>query len=396
LSDSSAPREYFIPLRKGDLLALLLADPALTADERALGRQVAAMVTARLHYDFHRTLEELKEAYAPFDPDADTHSLNVLPAEERSRRAAVVFDKLGWLLARANFQSLTRPDLEAAMRAASAWGINLRVDFDIFDRLEVFARGAGTDYRTRRPWRKLKRRVRIAIPVFRRLVVMFRLKEPCDDADRDHPDPIYLKVFRNIPRDDIDMLLPATKLRMSLVDRSKIFVPTLSGGVLALVKLVQAILAVATISTLAFVSILGGSAAFGLRSFHGWLRHKQRYQLHLTRSLYYRNLDNNAGVLFRLLDEAEEQEFREAILAWFFLWRRAGSEGWDCETLDAVIETFLTQHLGAHVDFEIGDALEKLARMSMIEAVEGGRWRACAPREALARLDNAWDELFRY
>ena len=41
------------------------------------------------------------------------------------------------------------------------------------------------------------------------------------------------------------------------------------------------------------------------------LRGCRQYQLNLTQSLYYQNIDNNAGALFRLLNEAEEQEFRE-------------------------------------------------------------------------------------
>jgi hypothetical protein len=170
---------------------------------------------------------------------------------------------------------------------------------------------------------------------------------------------------------------------MTLLDRGKIVVPTVSGGIITAVKVVQTILAAATLSTLAFLAVIGGSFGYGLRSFHGWLRHKQRYQLHLTRSLYYQNLDNNAGVLCRLLDEAEEQECREALLAWYHLWRRAGPEGWRIERLDAAVEEFLAAHLPFRVDFEISDAVSKLHRLGIVERAEGGAWRAARPAEAL-------------
>ena len=78
---------------------------------------------------------------------------------------------------------------------------------------------------------------------------------------------------------------------------------------------------------LAFLGLVGGTLGYGLKSFLGYLRAKDKYQLHLTRSLYYQNLDNNGGVLFRLLDEVEEQDFREAALAYFLLWRKAGTSG---------------------------------------------------------------------
>ena len=39
----------------------------------------------------------------------------------------------------------------------------------------------------------------------------------------------------------------------------------------------------------------------------------------LADSLYFKNLDNNAGVFHHLVDAAEEEEFKEAVLAYYFL-----------------------------------------------------------------------------
>ena len=55
---------------------------------------------------------------------------------------------------------------------------------------------------------------------------------------------------------------------------------------------------------------------------------RQAYHLMLTQSLYYQNLDNNAGVLTRLLDEAEEQECREVLLGYYCLWKYGPEQGW--------------------------------------------------------------------
>ena len=38
-----------------------------------------------------------------------------------------------------------------------------------------------------------------------------------------------MKLFKDIPRQDLDMLLPGTRFRMTLLDRGKILLPTLSG-----------------------------------------------------------------------------------------------------------------------------------------------------------------------
>ena len=57
------------------------------------------------------------------------------------------------LLERANFKRLSSNEINAALERASDWGINLEVDFDVFDRLEIFARGDVIGQRSRRRWR---------------------------------------------------------------------------------------------------------------------------------------------------------------------------------------------------------------------------------------------------
>ncbi len=53
---------------------------------------------------------------------------------------------------------------------------------------------------------------------------------------------------------------------------------------------------------------------YGYRTFSAFQNTRKTYQLQLHQSLYYQNLDNNAGsVLFRIADKAEEQEAREPL-----------------------------------------------------------------------------------
>ena len=121
---------------------------------------------------------------------------------------------------------------------------------------------------------------------------------------------------------------------------------------------------------------------------------RQTYTLQLTQSLYYQNLDNNGGVMFRLLDEAEEQETREMLLAYFYLWRYAGDRGWTAEELDDYIELDLEKRMGMKVDFEIDDAMNKLIRAGLVTEAEG-RFRALPMDAAQTRLDSLWDRTAR-
>jgi hypothetical protein len=273
------------------------------------------------------------------------------------------------------------------------------VDFSVFDRLEVYARGDVVERRKRRSWRRLYLAEEVRVPLYQRLAVIFRLRQEVGLDRRVDPQRVYIKLFKNIPKQDLDMLLPGTRFKMTLLDRGQIILPTLSGIAIAVWKIIQGavVLAVAGLyGLLALLGLVGGTIGYGVKSFLGYLRTKDKYQLNLTRSLYYQNLDNNEGVLYRLLDEAEEQEFRETILAYALLRRRAGPEGWTADRLDMEAEEYLQQALGFQVDFEIEDALAKLERLGCGTRTPDGRWRTVPLQDALIALDEAWDGFFEY
>lgn len=389
-------REKFIPIRAADLIRRLTANPTLSAVERDRFQQLCRLLMATFHYEYHDKLKELKNLYAPFDPDADTVLSESLNSARRQRQADELFERLGWLLERANFERLTPGDIKQALNAASDWGLQLSINLEMFDRLEVYARGDILSHKTCRRWRNAYRPQVVEVPIFQRLVVLFHLHSYRTIDDHLDGQKIHLKIFKNIPKMDLEMLLPGSRIRMSLVDRSKILLPTVSGVAMTGWKLFQGAMVVAVTSAYGMLTYLGLIAAtlgYGVKSFFGYLRTQQKYQLNLTRNLYYQNLDNNAGVMFRLLDEAEEQECREAILAYFFLWHTA-KEAWSSERLDAEIEAFLASETRASVDFEVGDAVQKLKRLGLVEGDD--LLRAVPIDVALTQLDQTWDNLFSY
>src|SRR6202022_3219426 len=84
-----------------------------------------------------------------------------------------------------------------------------------------------------------------------------------------------------------------------------------------------------------------GGFGYAYKTWYGYRQTKQAYHLALTQSLYFQNLDSNAGVLTHLFDEAEEQASRTTLLGYFCLWRYAGEQGWTAEELDASMEVYL-------------------------------------------------------
>ena len=400
-------REHFIPIRRADLVAKLV--DSLPSAQRQPFLDLSQLLAATFHHEFHQRMEQMKESYAVLDPDRDTYLIGSdgrrVPEQTRRPPAATeaaaekFFSDTIDLLERANFRRLDRAHIEEAIESASDWGVDLEVDFNLFERLEVFARGDVVSQRTRKKMRNFWREEIVDVPLYQRLVVAFQLRADHGLKIAAESNQVYLKLFKNIPKMDLDMLLPGTRVKMTRFDQGKIILPTLSGIAMALVKIIKgvALLATATVSGLiSFLGILGGTIGYGVKSFLGYLRTKDKYQLNLTRSLYFQNLDNNAGVLFRLLDEAEEQEVREALLAWFLLWKQAPESGWTDAELDRVAEEFLEQQFAIHVDFEVDDAMAKLQRLGLSRCDESGRITAIGLDEALVVLDRAWDNLFQY
>ncbi|MEX0819715.1 MAG: TMEM143 family protein, partial [Pirellulaceae bacterium] len=320
-------REQFIPLRRARLVELLAEDQALPQDERDQFVRWCERLMSVVHHEYHERLEAIKDDYDPFNPDVATSGEKERTPAAREEAAKRLFANVTSVLKCANYYRLSRDEIEAAAEAASDWGVHLNVDFQVFEHLEVFSRGDVVSTRSRRRWTTGYRHEQVDVPVYERLVVLFQLRDHKRVDGTVDTRAIYLKLFKNIPKQDIDMLLPCTHFQMSWLDHGKVIVPTVSGFLLAVAKGFTA--AIGALFTgfwgvLAFLGFVGGTAGYGVKSFLGYLRTKDKYQLNLTRNLYYQNLDNNAGVMFRILDEAEEQECREVILAYALLRRRAG------------------------------------------------------------------------
>ena len=113
----------------------------------------------------------------------------------------------------------------------------------------------------------------------------------------------------------------------------------------------------------------------------------------LADNLYFKNLDNNAGVFYHLIDTAEEEEFKEAVLAYYFL--LTAGKPLTKNALDQRIENWLADRWECHIDFEIGDAIQKLQRLKLITGDDD--YLRCVPLiSAKQQLDAIWDNFFTY
>lgn len=416
-SDPSAVADagHFIPFRKADLVQTCLQDPWLPEDQRARFRHWAALAAALLHHEFHDLLERLKDAFDGLQSDAATLPSPVPPAARRSQESLASL--MQQLLVAANYQPITREDLEQALQEASLFEVRLAVNFDDFDELVFYRRGVRQKTETVRRWFGLRSRT-IEFSSYDRVLVYARFKPDAHFAAQRRgellftPGATVLKLFQNVPKADLEMLFPNTEVRMRLQDKLLIGVPAAVGSIaMVATKLSSTILLLGALlafwlgmrdepvridqaALLTLAAGLGTLGAYLFRQFGKFKNRKIRFMKALTDNLYFRNLDNDAGVFHRLLDEAEEEECKEVLLAYFALLTAA--EPLSEAQLDRRVEHWFRERWGAVVDFEVDDAVTKLRRWGLVVDGNNGRMSTLPLDQALALLDSRWDNLYEF
>lgn len=394
-------REHYIPIRVSDLIDFFtegkgakVETPPLPRREAEEFHRFALLVTQYYHLFFNAQLQRMKDAFAPFDPDAETVSLDPLPAEQRKQAIERLFRDTHSILERANYEHLTRREVEQVMQGASAWGLEMDVTWDVFEYVEVYYRGDTIGKRIRRRWWKLWRREELDVPEFNRLILILKLTPHKRLRKHTDTDNVFIKLFKDMPKNDLEMVLPGTRVRLSRIDKGLIFYPLAMGCTIVVYAILNSIFDFKNFLTGFFSSVAltwslaVGFAGYAYRSYHAYTVKKTAYSLQLTESLYFQSLGSNAGVFFRIFDEAEEQETREVLLAYFYLWRHGGEKGMTVAELDDLIEKDIERKLKLKVDFEIADAISKLEQHSLIERNDT-RIQAIPLEQAILKMRDA-------
>ncbi|MCA9715642.1 MAG: DUF3754 domain-containing protein [Myxococcales bacterium] len=408
-------RVLHIPMSRRAIVDALLeraredGEGALVSPEQFA--ELAEILQAIYHFEMHGRLEGMKDDYAPFNPDREVVIDDGLDAAAHDKSAERLRQSVERVLERGNYALLRQSEILRAFSERSLFPVDLHVDMDFFDEFMVYARGESIRQETVATWFGLYSRTH-EVPAHDRVCLFIRCKDDAHIPGKKrkrmgvthHPGMILLKLFRNIPKNDLEMLFPSFELRMRMIDKLLLGVPALAAGVPVLAKLGPALVAMGVLvglaegrmSSASLITGLTGLVMLGTYLFTQWSRfqfQKALFMRVLSENLYFRNLDNNEGVLTRLIDDAEEEECKEALLAYFFLLRAGGEMSG--ETLDEQVEAWLLATFGFDIDFDVSDALRKLEELGIGLATEAeGTWRAIPIDDALALVHRRWDDYF--
>lgn len=406
----------FIPYSRNDITRLLLNDTQLDKSDKQKLEDLCDLLKHVYHFEFHQSLETLKHCYAPVNPDADTYQVFPTNEADLANQEKRLFDALNGLLDKANFEKITDKDLAMSMQESSLFQIKLNVDFDDFEQVLFFRRGESKRKETLVSMLGLRKKV-VEFINYDRVVVIVKFKPQSyfDQKDRGQlyfkPGSTIIKYFRNIPRCDLEMLFPNTEVRMKPIDKVIIAVPAAVGGMIMLAtKLGTTLLLSSALiafwlgmrnepvelnqtNLLALAVGFGTLGAFLWKQFSNFKNRKIRFMKTLADNLYFKNLDNNMGVFHRLIDAAEEEEAKEAMLAYYFL--LTADKSLSAEELDEKVETWFQSSLKHDLDFEVDDALKKLVQLKLV-TVRAKRYKAIPLDRARHVLDQLWDNYFTF
>jgi hypothetical protein len=414
--DTDRKSNRFIPLRKADIIEACIRDARWTAETAAAFREFCRILDAVFHYQFHQRLETLKDCYAPFNPDADTLTTAIPSAEEKDRLQKKLVQELVAVLDAANFERITARDLQDALGEESLFKIRLEVEFDDFEEVIFYRRGESVKRETLIRLFGLVKKP-IVFTHYDRVLVFIKFKDADYFAARKQKDLFFapgatlIKLFQNVPKADLEMLFPNSRIRMKTIDKIIIGVPAaVSGIIVVATKLGASLVLVAAVVAfwlglrkdavlinqqhlIALGIGLTTLAGFLFRQYNKFKNRKIRFMKTLADNLYFKNLDNNAGVFYHLINEAEEEEFKEALLAYYALISEKGSL--DKRQLDARVERKLREGFQVRFNFEVDDAVAKLERLQLIR--RRGEVLIGEPLPvAKQRLDQIWDSYFQF
>ena len=456
---ASQAREAFIPLNRRELIKLCIEDGQLSPDETQQFRDFCEILSAYFHFQFHGTLESIKENYAPFNPNVDVQSRTPhAPGELRNMQDTLVAD-FRHLLEKSNYIELSKRTLRQAMEERSLIPLRTDVDLSDFQTLVCYYRGdmdqdiEEKGFLGRKKMRTVNSLKRVVMLIQFRSEAYFK-KRGIDPATLNYiPGKIYLYFYKNVPKYDLELLFPNVKTSMTWRDRLMLLVPAIGAGIGIIIKVLPQLLVIVAaimfaiyqttqaepplwlsrnytktdsilplvVTTLSLVIALGG---FAVKQYSNYKSKKIQFQKHVTDTLFFRSMANHSAVFQLLVDVAEEEECKEVILAYYHL--LIHGQFFSADELDRVVEKWMGDRLNVDIDFDIQDALDKLHRLresindptdidglsgdtkvSLIEVEGEGdgnrlppgatkRYRARSLPHAKQIIDRLWDNAFQY
>ncbi|WP_316239237.1 TMEM143 family protein [Bradyrhizobium sp. SZCCHNR1015] len=415
--ETTSRRDRFIPIRKSEVLDAVISHGGLDDTQSADLRRLAQMLGAILHHEYFDELDRLRDAYFDFDPEVPVgrhRSPEELDAAYRS-----LADEVVQVLGEANFIEISNAEIERAFAEHALVRVKLKASISDYRAVRMFRRGQHQET-IEVPMLYGLRRRKHEIEVYDDIILMVatRPDEPTRTKrktaawrgrNKIRGGAVLFKYFRHIARFDLEALLPNVRVVMGLREQLTLGVPALVGGVPILLKLASTLTVLFIVAgfylglsgtvhdndteqALAALSGLFALGAFILRQWGNFHRRSLIHQKQVTDNIYFRNVNNNSGIFNYLIGEAEDQDWKEAVLGYGGL--LLASVPLSRAALGSHVEELLQQMFGLGRAFNIDEALIRLREFGLISGGDDALSALPLP-DAIVQLERVWANALR-
>ncbi|XP_071679201.1 uncharacterized protein [Lolium perenne] len=222
-------------------------------------------------------------------------------------------------------------------------------------------------------------------PAFQELIILYS-DDDAQNAERDKSEmlPPQLKIYEKIPIPDLPVRLD---------------IATVVGLLAYVVNYKFESLASSPSAFLLDVAAFTALAILVFRVTLGYKQTRDRYQLLVNKTLYEKTLASGFGSVYFLLDASEQQQYKEALLAYAMLLCRNKYQVSSRTSIRDRCEQFMYEKFNAKIEMPIDKAMDTLLRLGLvIELPSNGSSSVIALPcpDAYDILRSRWDSLLEH
>ena len=390
-------RQKYIPVSLSRIKQNLFRNWKIEREESSSLADLCTMLEAIYHHNSYSLTSKLKSLYEDMNPDT---------SDDIDLSCKVEFiATLEKSLLDGNWEKITTDEIQNALDGEDILPISLDVRFDEFDTMELYKLGEHTFSDVRTTMFGL-RSDDVEIDTFNQVLQIVQYKDKSwffSEKKRKKYYPgdedvngIHLRLFRSVPKLDLETIFPNTTPLMRNLDKLKIAAP-LIGGLVAL-GIKYAPMLVGNEAGDSGTAVLGGLltavGSYVLKTYISYQKTREKFQTQVSKDMYFKGQANNSAVINMIVDIGEEQEIKEALIAYFFI--LLDDNKYNQATLDKKVENWILQHFSVDIDFEVDDALKKLSSMNLLIEDGDGFLSVVDSKKALIILDRYWDNLYNF
>ncbi|CAN6202862.1 unnamed protein product [Urochloa humidicola] len=237
-------------------------------------------------------------------------------------------------------------------------------------------------------------------PAFQELIILYT-DETAQSEKKDKSEmlPLQLKIYEKIPIPDLPVVFPHKKLSFRILDTIRLDIATVIGLLAYVVNYKFESLASSPSAFLLDIVAISALLILVFRVALGYKQTRDRYQLLVNKTLYEKTLASGFGSVYFLLDASEQQQYKEALLAYAMLLCRKKYQVSSRASIRDTCEEFMYEKFKAKIEMPIDKAMETLVRLGLVIELptNGGSSVIGLPcSEAYEILRSRWDSLLEH